>query len=428
MKLVSLAVVLLCARAASAREVAVEDVLVAAERASPQLKAAAAREARARDAIELGKSDYYPTLDAEAVQSYGFPGSNIGLGLGGIMSSPFRSGPTGGLVSRMTLFDLSRGYGLKAARSRLEAVQAETRVTRYKVDQEALRIYFEGVRYRGQMEAWQEVGAQTSKVLAVVERFVRTGQHSPVDRFLVQGQADDAAMAAAAYARRYQIAVKRLALLTGLSEADLACPSPASVSESSIGVITPGAAPPDIERAQAEAAAAKHVVGARSAGNYPTATALASAGGMDNVRLVQRQDYSAGFAIALPLFEGFRTTSEISSAKDDATERDDGVLSAKLDLDETDAAYDDVIEPARIRLRFLDRELDEVGRALDLALKRYLSFEGPLVDVRESLRDLGSVQSRRIDAKADQLFALGAKAVLDGGHVRQTGRSDQRNQ
>ncbi|HVA65817.1 MAG TPA: TolC family protein [Elusimicrobiota bacterium] len=422
MKLASLAVVLLCAQTASAREIGVGEVLAAAERASPQLKAAAAQEARARDAIEIGKSSYYPTLDAEAVQSYGFPGSNGGLGLGGIMSSPFRSGPSGGLVSRMTLFDLSRGYGLKAARSRLDAAQAETRVARYKVDQAALRIYFEGVRDRGQMEAWQEVDGQTLKVLAVVERFVRAGQHSPVDRFLVQEQADDAAMTAAAYARRYQIAVKRLALLTGLSEADLACPSPASVSESSIGVIMPGAAPPDIARAQAEAEAAKNVVGARSAGNYPTVTALASAGGMDSVRLAQRQDYSAGFAISLPLFEGFRVKSEISSAKDAATQRDYDVLAAKLDLAETDAAYDDLIETARIKLGFLDRELDEADQALDLALKRYLSFEGPLVDVRESLRDLGSVQSRRIDAKADLLFALGAKAVLDGGHVQEAGR------
>lgn len=419
MNLVDAALILWCAAGpAAASETTVKEVLQAAERASPDLEAASAREAQARDAVEFGKSYYYPTLDAEGIQSYGFQGSNGALGLGGIMSSPFRSGPTGGLVSRMTLFDLSRGYGIKAARSRLEAARAQTRVVRSALDQAALRIYFEGARDRGQMEAWQEIGAEASKVLTEVERLVRTGQHSPVERLLVQDQVDDAAMTAAAFAKRYEIALKRLALLTGLPEAGLACPSPLSASESSLAVITPGAASPAVERAQAEAEAARTVVGQRGAANYPTISALGSAGGMDKVKLVNRVDYSAGFAVKLPLFEGFRTASEISAAKDAAAERGSLVLAAKLDLDEANASYDETIEASRVKLGFLDRELDNAQEALDLAKKRYLSFEGPLVDVRESIRNLARVRALRNDVKADLLLALGSKAVLNGGTVR----------
>lgn len=417
MKLASLALVVLCGSPAMAREVGVEDVLSAAEQASPELKAAAARESQARDAVVLRRYSYYPTLDAEGVDSWGFAGSNGALGLGGVMSSPFRKGLTGGLVSQVTLFDLSRGYGVRAEKSRLEAAQARTRVVRYMLDQAALRIYFEGVRDRGQMEAWQQVGAETAKVMKDVEKLVRTGQHSPVEGLLVQDQVDDAAMTAAAFEQRYKIALKRLSILTGLPEGDLACPNPSALLESSMSVIAAGAASPAVERAQADAAAAKSAVGERESGNYPTISAIGSIGGMDKVRLVDRADYSAGVGVRLPLFEGFRTQSRTSAAKDAASEGEYNVLAAKLQLDESNAAYDEVIETSRVKLGYLDRELEDAIRALGLAQKRYLSFEGPLVDVRESIRNLARIQGQRSDVKADLLLALGAKAVLNGGHI-----------
>lgn len=417
MRLASLALLLLWPAPTRAAEMSVEEVLRAAEKVSPDLKAAAAREAQAQDAVELGRSAYFPTLDAQGVQSWGFAGSNGALGLGGLMSSPFRSGPTGGLVSKMTLFDLSRGHGVDASRSRLEAARAQTRVARYTLDQAALRVYFDAVRDRGQMEAWREVGAEIAKVVKDVDRLVRTGQHSPVERLLIGDQADDAEMTAAAYAERYRIALRRLALLTALPEDGLACPAPASLSESALAAITPGTASPAVERAEAEAAAAKSAAEQAFAENYPTVTALGSVGGMEKVRLVQRIDYSAGVGISLPLFEGFRTRSRASAARNASAERDFAALGARLELDEADAAYDEVMASSRVKLAYLDRELEAAQRTLELAKQRYLSFEGPLVDVRESIRNLARVRAQRNDAKVDLLLALGAKAVLHGGRV-----------
>jgi outer membrane protein len=403
--------------AAEPRELSVGEALLASESASPELKGAAAAEAQAQDAVEIAKSPYYPTLDAEGIDSKGFPGSNGALGLGGITSSPFRIGPTGALVSQLTVFDAGRSHALDYARSRLEAARARTRVVRYQVDQAALRIYIEGSRYKGQKAAWVDVGKRIDGVLKEVHRLVRTGQHSPVEGWLVQDQAEDAAMTAAVFETRYRIAVRRLALLTGLPEAGLSFPVPAALTESSMSVISAGTSSPSLDRAQAEADAAHKLVSQRKSENYPVITALASVGAMQDARLVQENDYSVGVGLRLPLFSGYRISSEIARSKDAAAERDLGVLGAKLELDEADASYDEVIESSRVKLRFLDQEAELARKAFDLALKRYLSFEGPLVDVRESIRNIARIDGELNDAGADLMLALGAKAVLNGGRV-----------
>ena len=60
-----------------------------AESASPDLKAAVERERAAEQNIRVFKSFYYPTFNAEAIDSYGFPGSSRDLGISGLMGSPY---------------------------------------------------------------------------------------------------------------------------------------------------------------------------------------------------------------------------------------------------------------------------------------------------------------------------------------------------
>lgn len=72
----------------------VAQVLRMAEAASPDLKAAVERERAAEQNIRIFKSFYYPVFDAEAIDSYGFPGSSRDLGISGLMglSLSFRPG------------------------------------------------------------------------------------------------------------------------------------------------------------------------------------------------------------------------------------------------------------------------------------------------------------------------------------------------
>ncbi len=82
MKLLAL---LLLSVPARAQDLSLRDVLVSAERFSPEVRAALAAEDKARADVGLRESALYPTLEAQGIQSYGFPGSNGALGLGGCL-------------------------------------------------------------------------------------------------------------------------------------------------------------------------------------------------------------------------------------------------------------------------------------------------------------------------------------------------------
>lgn len=406
------------AGAAQPEELGLSAALLAAESASPELKAAAAAEAQAVSELRLGRSYYYPSLEAQGIQSYGFAGSNGALGLGGLMSSPFRYGPAGGLVSQWTLFDAGRGYRLSAARARLDAAKARARAARYAVDEAALRAYLEAATDRAQSEAWREVGARVTQTLQAVERFVRTGQHSPVERLLLQDQADEAAMNRDAFAARYEIALRRLALLLGRPDAALACPAVNAISTGAASNWIPGPGSPDVERARADERAARQVAGQRAGERLPRLAALGSVGAMQRARLVDMKDYSAGVGISVPLFEGFRLSGALAQAREAAAERASDLDAARLRAAEAELGFDEASETARVRLGYLDRQLDNAGQAFELARRRYLAFEGPLVDVREALRNLGRVRSQRNDAASELLLAHCAKLLFNGAQPR----------
>ena len=85
-------------------ELTVSDALRLAEQTDPSLKAANARVAQAEHSVGIARSDYYPRVDLEAIDSTGFPGSSGALGVEGLMGSPYRSGLGYGAVASMTLF------------------------------------------------------------------------------------------------------------------------------------------------------------------------------------------------------------------------------------------------------------------------------------------------------------------------------------
>ena len=393
------------------------EALRLAEQASPELKASLAREQAAENNIDIWKSFYYPTFEAQAIDSYGFPGSSKDLDIGGLMGSPYRSGPAGGMVGNLTLYDPARHYALQMSRSALKAAQEETQVTRYMVDQFVLQVYLDAARFRGQQESYLQVGSYVSDLDQQVEMLVKTGQRSVVDRLLVQDQVTDAQMSAAGFQERYQVALKRLALAMGAAQETVSCPPPSTLSESSLGLHETGASSPLIGQAAATALAAHSSIGIYSSQNLPKLQATASVGDMDEARFVQEKHYSGGFGFTLPLFEGYRITSQIHQAQALASQRDQDLNAVRFQVDEMSAHYEETINASRVQLNYLEKELEVAQKAFDLAKKRYYNFQGTLVDVREAVRNLERIQSEVIDVKTNLLLAVGSRALLNGATV-----------
>ena len=405
--------------AAPVRELSIPEALRLAEQTSPDLKAALARERVSEGNIGILKSFYYPTFNAEAIDSFGFPGSSSALGVSGLMGSPFRSGPAVGVTGNLALFDAGRSYGLQTARSELKAVQERTKVTRFSLDQAALQIYLDASRYRGQQESYSEIAGYVADVAEQVAMFVKTGQRSVVDKLLVQDQTTDAQRTAAAFQERSAVERRRLALATGQAPDSISCADPAQLTDQSLGLSAMGTASPLVTQAAAEAQAAHASISVYSAQNLPKINATESLGDMDEARLVNKKDYSGGFGLTLPLFEGYRIQSQIHQAQALAAQRDQDLSAVRLQLDELNAHYDEIINASRVQLEYLQKELDVAQSAFALAKKRYYNFQGTLVDVREAVRNLERIQSEVIDIKSDLLLALGSKALLNGAQVVQ---------
>jgi outer membrane protein TolC len=401
--------------------VTLQQALVMAEDFSPELKAAQARLFQAEDQVVISKSYLYPTLQGQAGVGYGFlGGDNSLLGLEQlVISQENHIGPIGGLISSIEVFNASTYMTIALAKKNLEYFQALVALTRYQVDVSAARAYFEAARDVGGAAAWNKVGGEMQALLSEVESLVRSGIQNPVDVLLVKDQVSQAQIEQRAFEARYRAALSELGALLGRQGAPLSCPSPASLSEASVDVFEPGTSP-YLQIGQSQVKVAQATVSQKKAENYPVVRAMGAVdtGISGSGYLSPDRDYSLGVGIGLPLFEGYRIAEQTKQAKNLLSQRQFDLSAADVQISAQSAAFDQAIDSARVELGGLAPEYEDDQRALRLARRRYRNFQGPLVDVREALRDLARVGLAQNDALAELLFSLAGKSLLLGGTVR----------
>ena len=400
---------------ARARELALSEAMAAAEARDPGLRAAHAREAAAREAVGEARAGYSPVVSADAVDSWGFPGSSGALGLGGLVGSPYRSGAATGLVARDTLYDFGRtGAAVDAARRGEDVRRQETELARQRADVEVLRAYDECSRYRSARAVWDAIHSETELVAREIARYVATGQRSVVDRYLADAQVEEARTNRNYYKSRMNSTLTRLALLTGLSEDGLECaplpppgkePAPASA----------GGADPLVARAAAEVEVAKARTSEVRDDFLPKLVGVASVGTMERSRVVAKQDWSGGLGVTLPLFDGLSRVHRYARAKAELDARTQDLGAVRLGVEERNARYDEVIDASRARLEHLERELALAQEGFRVAKDRYFKYQGTLADMRDALRNLGRIESEMVATRADLIESVQEKALANGG-------------
>lgn len=421
----------LIVHAGGARQLTMKDVLVMAENYSPDLRAAKQREIEAEKAIHIQEAYLYPTLDAGGIATTGFPGFNNQMSISGpgynndlgahgmMYSSPYAETPSGGLTSQLDVLDLKIYSRVKAARYSYEAEKARTEIVRYQVDWDALKYYFGSVRDRGLQELWGEIlDVKTKPVYHTVVHLVNRGQHNMADELLIRDQVEQAEMETAAYQALYGQAIMKLAIYLGKKPLAIDSPSPSALSEKMLSVLGQSSVSAYVLQATARSQSAHAFLSSRKAENYPRITAKAGIGGAAGSRLVGLTDYAAGVGVSVPIFEGFGITSRIEQAKAQAQEKDEAVKSLQLFVDVANKTYDERISFDRSELDFLARELATDRQAYQVSLHRYITYVGPLVDVREAIRDLERVETEIVNDKTDLWLALSSKIILNGGAVR----------
>ncbi len=394
------------------------DVLRMAQSYSPDLRGGRAREVQAQADHDIVKSKIYPQVELDGIEGYGFPGSSSGLlEFGGVAGSPYRSGQAIDLTTKIKLFDLELHEEMRESANNLRAAGERTKILRAQVYAKAFGAYVQASVDRGEEEAWRDIRARVHEVNVVVRKFVKTGQHSPVELLLVQDQGDQAELNERVYHEKYQLQLKRLALLTGLNARQLECPNVKTVQETDLAAIRGVKNNPRIVEAEARLEAARSAVSKSRAERLPKFYGVGSVGTMQNARLVPEQDWSAGVALRLPIFEGFRISSKVDRAKAVTDERASELQSLHILLDEENAKFDETIASSRVELQKLEASRKAAADALKIAKRRYHNYTGRLVDVREALRNMARIETQMIAVKGELILALGQKALVNGGYV-----------
>ncbi len=404
------------AGAAETKPLSLKAAVLQAEAYSPGIKAALAAVKKAESAITVSRSFLLPNLEAQGTDEQGFLGSAGPVPLQGIAGSPLKFEPSGGLA---TSLDLNPQYpfALWAAYKDLETAKAKVLVERYVVDQQAIDYYFTAAFQRGLRDVWRYVEKELIDPLyASVKVFVRNGQVNPQDLYLLEDQLWVARYGQASALVRYNYNIEKLGILLGIDSATIVAPSIDALGDPDIGVFTLGKESPYITRAVAAARAADVRVKQKIAQYFPEVGLTGSFGGEGNtIPGVRAHSYSGVFEVRVPIFEGLRYYGEHQEAKHFYEQSAFLVGDARIFVGEGDASFDKEVKDSKARLSYYLPELKNDQKALRLSRYRYLAFQGPLVDVREAIRDIGDTETR-IEMSRRDLFANAAsKKVWDGG-------------
>jgi outer membrane protein TolC len=402
------------------------DVILCAEQFSPNLKAAQEGEHVAEQSLRISQSLYYPTLDITAADSTGFPASaNAPTGFNGLMSSPYRVGLTGGAYTTFTFFDLTREYGVKASHYGLEASREDTKVQRLNVDLKAMNLYMDAALSLAQRETWKGIQNEVDRLYGVVQKYVRNGQYSEVTTWLLKNQTEQALQKQEDYDLAYQAALRRIEIEIGAPANSLTIQGLPSLQPTFDEIQKHHLAEsPLITRPEAQTKASQAVVLTQSAQNWPRLMGIASAGGMDDSRLVPMQNYSAWIGLTFPIFEGFRISADEQRAQAEAEKKQDQTRQAQMELQESDTRYNQETLTHQSDIKHLQVEREDALKALKLAEHRYTTFVGDLADVRDSLYSWESSESDLNAAQVELFRSMLSRAMIDGGYLAQTIRQD----
>jgi outer membrane protein TolC len=362
----------------------------------------------------LAETGYYPTVSVEAIDSTGVPGSTGALGIGGLMGSPYRSGWGYGVVATQTLFDFGRtSRSVTAANKDVEAEKSQTEITRNEVAKVTLDTYLQCATSLSLQKNWFEI----KKLLVIINKeingYVKTGQRSIVETLLARTQLDEANRATDSLESRIGILRKRLAVITGLKEESILCPYVADVNDKVFQSFK-AESNPYLHRALLQKDAADSRIAEAKAGYFPRLIAMGSLGDTEDIRFVDKQNYSLGIGLIIPLFDANQTHTEVERARSIAEVRGHEVKAVQQDIDDSNLRFDEIIQTTSVELAHFQTELTDVNQAVSEARDRYFAMHGSLVDLREAVRNFTKTTTEAAIAQSNLLRAKGFKAIYNG--------------
>ena len=411
----SLAIAFALGTSASARTIALKELIDLAQMKDHRTEAAHAKEQVVEANASIKSSAYLPSLHLQAIDSTGFPGSSSSLGLGGIINSPFRSGAGVDVVLKQNLWDFGRTSGaIEVANRNLESQKVASRELASQLAREASSAYFACVQAKSALNYWIEIEGQAKTIAAEAEKFVKTGQKSIIEKYLSKSQLDEFTRKREDARNDLKFATAYLNQLAQNPDHDLDCSSLTDLHRTDFSIGEKIELNSTYARVASDKNAADATVKLSKADYYPKLIGVGSAGLFAQSRLVNKQDYALGIGLEFPLFEGGVTRAKVHQAESARAQKEYELLAQTDEIKKTNLFYNQKIEAERQKIQSVTQELEEARTAYRLAHSRYFDLQGTLVDLRETMKFLLSTQIESTQARVNFLKYNVEKAIFNG--------------
>ena len=160
-------------------------------RSHPKIQAAAARINQLELEIRIAKASYYPRLTASAMDSSGLGGSSSGIGITGIVNSPYRKNEAIGVDTAWNIYDFGRTtYRVQAAQEKLKGAQADMEKIKQDLRLRLAEQFFRCAKEQVLLSMTLEQVQDQNQIIREVERYVRSGLRSPVELNLMKAPSE----------------------------------------------------------------------------------------------------------------------------------------------------------------------------------------------------------------------------------------------
>ena len=389
-----------------------------AELNSPQLKSELAQLHAGEEKMRVEKANYLPSIDAAAIAANGSPGAFGLLGIDNNISSADRIGAGVGVVIKQIISDFGRTKAsVDIAKDEVKLQENLKLLVASDIGIKILQTYLECATLKSQIEDAAFTRDQAKVIASETNKFVKSGQRSIVERYLVDSQAMEAETLGAELTERVDLFERRLAVQTGQKQIekvgclDLRTPS----NEFSIAKIESQVRTSVLFDVNAiRLNIAKLHLLRSEADSRPTFFALANAGYFDRRLDSGLWNYSAGLAISIPIFDGYRVDAESQRNRYEVEAVQRRTEAIEEMIRDYNLKLESAISSSRIRYEFLKREIALGQKAFDLAKNRYFAFKGSMVDLRDALKNINRIKLAIDESKKSLLLSRGEKAIFNG--------------
>ena len=403
-----------------ADEISLNEALKEAESNSPKLKSASFQAKAAEQKERDARSGYLPSVDLAVVGSDGSPGSFAFLGVDNNIAAADRIGEGGAATLRQTIWDFGRtSSAVKAATAERDFQNTTTSLNQSDIDLQVLNVYLTCSFLKTAIKDAEFTANQAKLIASETNNYVRSGQRSVIEKYLVDAQAKEAETMGAELKARIESVEQRLGVIIGRQTGErVFCPNldKPEVDVRSLEKTIRSSPLLDVFRASANMA--KYQLDQAKSDENPMFFGLATGGYFNDIQKKDGWNYSAGVALTLPLFDGFHRDAQIERRKAEFESSQSLIDYSKQVVDESNSKYDEQIKALDVRLNFLAAEVNLAKDAFGLAKKRYFGFKGSMIDLREALRNLNRVLLSIDEAHRDLLIARGSHAIYNGARSR----------